>query len=196
MEPVEELPTLDLKAKKFFETLREKSFHKDDPLPEWRVVLEFEGDGEETCICSTPIQYKYCIENEYSKERLIIGSECIKRWNMNFRCKQCEAHLGNITKRLRTKNFLCPSCTKAKKLKDKLEKERQELRKRRLGHLTLFWFGPYYKKRFFEVINDIPYVNELLNIESDSMTIQYFKEYANLVYEIEPVEDDCEIQDS
>ena len=188
---------LKAKARLFFATLRENSISQQDPLPEWQIVTDYEGDGEERCICSTPILHKYVIENKLNGRRLTIGSECIKRWNIKFVCKQCSSHLGNITKRLIQQDFLCPECKREEKRKQKLLEAQREERKRKLGAYVLYWFGPYYQRRFSEVINDIPYVEFLLNQPTRTKTIEYFEEYVNLCYEVVtvPVENEaCDIE--
>jgi hypothetical protein len=66
------------------------------------------------------------------------------------------------------------------------ESKRAEILKSK-GKLRLLWYGPYYQKLFSEVIQDIPYVEKLVNIEPKTKTLQLFEEYAHLVYTIETV---------
>ena len=185
-EVVQELLTLDQKAKRFFEILREQSMYKNDPVPEWKVVpeVECEDDGTGVCICSTPIVYKYCIENKHNGNRLTIGSECVKRWNLEFTCKDCKAPLGNVTQRLLKKNFFCPECTKRKKNQEKIRQQMLLARQKELERYTLFWYGPDYKRKFKDVIQDIPYVERLINVEYKTKTLELFQEYVSLLFDI------------
>lgn len=190
MNPEDELPTLDQKSKKFFETLRDQSVFKNDPIPEWKVLTEFEceGDGSNYCICSTPILYQYCIENRYNKNRLIIGSECIKRWDVEFTCKDCGAALGNITQRLLKKNFVCPPCTRERaereRQKEALKQKMIDLQITRLGRFVLYWEGPYDGRPFSEVVKNLPYTEYLVNLPYKTKSLQKFEEYVGLRYDI------------
>ena len=98
----------DKKSSKFYKTLRAHSICQDDPIPEWTIVHDVEGDGATHCICTTPILHQFTIENKLNGNRLTIGSECVKRWEIDFVCKGCRSPLGNITKRLVKKEFYCP----------------------------------------------------------------------------------------
>lgn len=195
MEDLED--SLKAKARLFHSILRENSMNKEDPIPEWKLVVDYEGDGEERCICSTPIVYKYVIENKHTGTRLIIGSECIKRWNIEFLCKDCGSHLGNITRRLAKKDFVCPDCKKREERRKKVKEAADTERRKKLASYVLYWYGPYYKRKFSDVIDDIPYVEFLLNQPTRTKTIEYFEEYVNLCYDVVTVPDEpCLIEDS
>lgn len=171
---------LEFKRKTFFGVLREHSFCKEDPISEWAIVKDIEGDGSSTCICTTPILYEFVIENKLTKKQLVIGSECVKRWNIEFTCKSCGCHLGNITKRLIKKDYVCPACKRQQK---KDEKARQEV-KERYGNLRFFWYGPYYQKKFSDVIDDIDYVEKVLNHPKKNTTLELFERYVGMCYDI------------
>lgn len=187
---------LQYRRKLFFETLRDKSIDKFDPVSEWDFDCILDNDGTKHCICSAPIQYLYQIKNRFNQETVIVGSECIKRWlNGLVRCSLCQCNLGNISKRLKTQNFHCRDCKLRLERQAKYEEEEQKTKRiKKLGSLHLFWYGPYYMKKFSAVIEDIPYVEKLLNIQEKTKTLEAFEEYVNLVYEVttqevsEPVE--------
>lgn len=184
---------LKAKARLFHSTLRENSISQEDPIPEWKVVIEYEGDGEERCICSTPIVYKYVIENTLNGKRLTIGSECVKRWNINFVCKICGSNLGNVTRRLLKRDFVCPECKRNEERKRKFQEAQRLEHKGRLGRYLLYWYGPYYKQPFSRVIQDISYVEYLVNLPNKTKTLEQFEEYVKLCYDIitVPVEKDA-----
>jgi hypothetical protein len=195
---IEQLPQTQ-KSGKFYRTLREHSVSQEDPIPEWTVVYHVEGDGATHCICTTPIQYQFTIENKHNGKRLTIGSECIKRWGINFVCKQCKSPLGNRTRRLLKKDFLCPECKQEEKRKEALRLAKEEEQKRRLGNYHLFWYGPYYQRKFSEVIRDLPYVELLLNVPKKTKTLEQFEEYVQLYYDIltvKPQTEECLIDAS
>ena len=179
---------LKQKARTFYTVLRQNSVSQEDPIPEWEVVHEVEGDSSKECICTTPIVYEYTIQNKLNGRTLIIGSECVKRWNIKFTCKSCDSPLGNVTRRLIKKDFLCPECKREEKRMEKLLEAQREGRKKMLSDYYLFWFGKYYKRKFSQVIQDIDYVEYLINIKDKSQTLQHFEEYVNLVYDIREVE--------
>lgn len=179
---------LQYRQKRFFEILRKYSFDKEDPISEWRFVEIVDNDGTNRCICTAPIQYLYKIENKETKATLIVGSECIQRWLQGLlRCKECACVLGNVVKRLRKEDYHCRSCKKILQKKQE-QQEQEELRKRKmskLGHCRLYWYGPYYQKMFHEVIDNIPYVEKLINIENKNQTLELFTRYVKTVYDLE-----------
>jgi hypothetical protein len=173
---------LQFRRKLFFEILRDASRDKEDPVSEWDFKEVVNSDGDKQCICSTPIQYLYRIENRYTHTTLEIGSECIQRWFQGIlRCQRCRCVLGNITKRLRKQNFHCRSC---KKILQEEEAAVVQRKQSTMGQLTLFWYGPYYQKKFCDVIDDIPYVEKLLNVVEKPKTLQLFEAYVKKVYEV------------
>jgi len=175
---------LQYRRKLFFETLRVKSIDKDDPISEWdfHSIVPFNNDGSQQCICSAPIHYLYQIKNRFNQETAIVGSECIKRWlNGLIRCSLCQCTLGNITKRLKTQDFHCRDC----KLRlERQAKYKDEEKLKKVGNLRLFWYGPYYMKPFSKVVEDIPYVEKLLNIPNKNKTLEAFEQYVNMVFEV------------
>ena len=177
---------LQYRRKLFFEILREKSIDKDDPISEWEFQSILNNDETRHCICSAPIQYLYQIKNRFNQETLIVGSECIKRWlNGLIRCSLCQCTLGNITKRLKTQDFHCRDCKLRLQRQAKFtEEEKLNKRKKTLGNLRLFWFGPYYMKPFYKVVEDIAYVEKLLNLPDKNKTLQAFEEYVNIVFDV------------
>lgn len=192
-----ELPQ-EHKAKKFFEKLREKSVFKQDPIPEWSVIHDIEGDGSSTCICSTPIQYQFTIRNKLNGMHLVIGSECVKRFGIEFVCDNCGASLGNITQRLIKKDYLCPLCKKEKQRQQEAEERRERIRQQMeqtkiqarintLSRFRLYWFGVHYGKSFPQVVQDasIEYLNRLINIESKNKSLEAFEEYVKLTCLVE-----------
>lgn len=177
---------LQYRRKLFFETLRDKSIDKSDPISEWDFDCILDNDGTKHCICSAPIQYLYQIKNRFNQETVIVGSECIKRWlNGLVRCSLCQCTLGNISQRLKTQNFHCRDCKLREERQAKYEEEEKKTKRiKKLGSLHLFWYGPYYMKKFSTVIEDIPYVEKLLNIQNKTKTLEAFEEYVNMVYDV------------
>jgi hypothetical protein len=170
---------LAFRAKTFFQVLRDHSQDKEDPISEWEFAEVVDGDGHMTCICTTPIRYLYKIRNRVTHDTLIVGSECIKRWMGGLlRCQRCDCRLGNIRARLRKKQFHCRICRQI------LQREESQRKNSKLSTLRLFWFGPYYKKQFREVIDDVPYVEKLLNVTNKTKTLELFEEYVHEVYDV------------
>jgi hypothetical protein len=174
----------DKKSSLFYRVLRQNSVSQEDPIPEWKVVHHVDGDGSSKCICSTPILYQHTIENTLNGRQLIIGSECVKRWNVKFICEECQSPLGNITQRLIKKNFLCPECTRERKRKQKLLEVKREARKARLAHMLLDKPGRYYNAPFCVIINDLVYVQYLINMEPKNYLLRLFEEYVEFYYDI------------
>ena len=172
---------------RFFEILRQYSDNQYDPLPEWELVLGKFMEKESRCICSTPIERNFYICHKRTGKELVIGSECVKRWiNPKLICKQCKCPLGRFAARIKTQDFLCPSCKRiAKKAVE--EKERKTLsRIQTLGRFKFFFGKIYFAQRFCEVVKDIPYVEFILNHPwiHQPETIKLFLEYVHLVYDI------------
>lgn len=186
---------LKAKAKQFYKVLREHSVSQEDPIPEWTIVQDCEGDGATECICTTPILHQYTIQNSINGKLLTIGSECIKRWHIKVRCKICSSPLGNLTKRLRDNNYLCPQCTRIEKKKEKIKEHHRQLRIQQLRDMRLLWFGKYYKRRFCDVVNDIPFTESLLNIPSKSKSLQLFEEYVTLTLGVQEVQVEVDIEE-
>lgn len=173
---------LQYRAKQFFEILRDNSRDKEDPVSEWDFVDVVDNDGTMHCICTAPIRYLYRIQNRFTGKSLIVGSECVKRWlNSLLRCERCNCRLGNITKRLRTQDFHCRAC------KQTIRWDHLGRVNHKLGSMRLFWYGPYYQREFREVINDIPYVETLLNVQNKTKTLELFEQYVNHVYDVTEV---------
>ena len=172
---------------RFFEILRQFSDDQNDPVPEWSLVEGMTVNSKERCICSTKIIDNYYIRHRRTGKLLVIGSECVKRWiQPKLLCKGCEKPLGRVCQRIKSGDYLCRSCKlEAKKEEERKEKVKEEKIKR-LGNFELFWYGPYYRKPFRVVAEDIPYVEFLLNHprSSSSETLIAFEKYINLVYEV------------
>lgn len=168
---------------RFFEVLREYSFDKRDPLHEWEFVPEKHTVRSEKCICTTPIQNNYYIRHKQTKKELIVGSECIKRWiQPQLLCKECSSPLGRVCERVRLKDFICGKCKRK-------EKARRAERMKKLGNYRLLFGKKYYQRLFKEVIDDIPYVEFLLNLKMNVIpsSLEAFYEYCSLVYEIKEI---------
>ena len=151
-------------AKEFFKVLREHSVHKDDPIPEWSVV---DSNHYAThCICKHYIQNIFIIQNKITGKRLDVGSDCIKKWSIEFnlRCRNCRSILGNKEKRLMNNDLICPQC---KRKADKLDL------------YTMFWTGgPWHGLFFKDVVKNKEWVDHLINVDfPSSKTLQLFKEY-------------------
>ena len=166
---------------KFFEVLRSFSDNQYDPLPEWELVTDKFIEREIRCICTTPIERNFFIRHKRTGKELVIGSECVKRWlNPRIVCKECDSPLGRVTKRIELQDFICPDCKRSKRKKD-------TARRKQLASFRLYWGSKHYGKQFKDVIDDIPYVETLLNLPLPSVpqTLQAFYEYVNLVFTIE-----------
>lgn len=172
------------KMDKFFGILRDKSENEEDPLVEWRV-LDIEPDYKESrCICGTEICQNFVIENMINKKRLIVGSKCVEKWQFTMLCQGCNKQLKNVANRLKEHKWVCAKCMRSAKKRAKLEQFRKEERIKKLGNYILYHSGKYYQKHFHEVIEDIQYSNWLYNLESNTKTLAFFKEYVELVCEI------------
>ena len=183
----------EIKNSIFLERLREKSKNKEDPVPEWEECGRFDSGtyttdvDAERCLCTTAIRYIYWIKNKHTGEEVKIGSTCINRW-WDIHCENCQAALGNKNARRKQKRerniyaFWCPDC---KKEDIKLWNEKRD----RLGEMRLFWYGKYRERKFSEFIDDVPYVEKLINVpeEKKNDSVKLFEKYANMVYEINNV---------
>lgn len=171
---------------KFFEVLRSVSDNQYDPLPEWELLTDKFMEREIRCICTTPIERNFFIRHKRTGKELVIGSECVKRWLNPFAvCSECQSPLGRITKRIETKDFVCPECKRDKKKKE-------TARRNQLATFRFYWGGygtKHYKNKFCDVIDDIPYVEHLLNLSLPSVppSLQAFYEYVNLVFTVKEI---------
>jgi hypothetical protein len=171
--------TLELKDRrqKFLYELSKYSENKDDPISEWYFTqgvkeLSTEEKKDKTlCICSTPISVLYNIKNKINKLELEIGCECIKRWlNPKIECNRCKCVLGNITKRMRTKDYLCRCC---KKMNDYT-----------IGQLS----GLTLNNKAFYLYSNITEIEYIINKPNKSYIEELFEKYINNYYEIQEIE--------
>lgn len=113
-------------AKRFVKVLREKSINKEEPIREWELVPSLKGStgGKETsCICGKEIKDTYIIRNKHTNETLIIGCECVKRFDIERRldCKECGKQMTGVFRRLRDGDMICRLCRgNAKRCKKKM----------------------------------------------------------------------------
>jgi hypothetical protein len=196
------------KHQRFMEILQKHSLNPAEAIEEWKLLKITAKDLRSKCICSHPIERNYFVENPFTKTTLCIGSECINRWiKPKLTCEQCDCVLQNATHRVKFNKFLCKECNLQKKrelvqqeeerklqeLRASIEKQRKEEKRRldiaRKENLVLFWYGPYYQRKFKEVIQDEAYVEKLINIPQErwTPTLKAFSEYAHLIYEIADV---------
>jgi hypothetical protein len=173
------IPSARDHAIQFMRVLTERSIHKDDPVPEWEVIRLHGGNG--ICICGMNILNLYTISNIITNEELVIGSECQKRWNLkcNICCDKCDSPLGNLTKRLKDKNYICPECTR--------EERRVQKRIAKLENYTMYLKGPWYNHTFKEVAILERWVEKILNTPNyfETKTYSYFEEYCGYIYDIQ-----------
>ena len=65
---------------------------------------------QNNCICCKDIRRNFFIFNIYTHRMYIIGSECIRRFGLSNRCKECDATIS-VDKHLRY-DGLCSNCRK------------------------------------------------------------------------------------
>jgi hypothetical protein len=176
------MPSAKEYAIKFRQELTKHSIFKDDPIPEWEVIRIHGGSGE--CICGMDIKNLYTIKNKNTNEELIIGSECQEKWNVrcNIRCDKCNSPLGNLKKRFKERNYLCPECTR--------EEKRIKKRIIKLDNYTMYLKGPWYNCSFKDVACIQTWVEKILNNQDyfNTKTYSYFKEYCGYIYDIQEQE--------
>lgn len=169
-------------AKKFLEELRKLSTFKEDPIPEWEVIEAYKGEGTK-CICTKVIENEFVIKNKINGLKVIIGCDCAERFNIEFvlQCKTCSSPLGNKIRRLLNKDLICPAC----------KREERAKRKEYIAALSNYrcWiYGPWYKKRFKDIIENQEWVEGILNTDPSGMypitCYDSFKEYCNFFYDI------------
>jgi len=169
-------------AIQFREELIRHSIYKDDPIPEWEVIRIDGGNG--SCICGMYIKNLYTIKNKNTNEELVIGSECQEKWNVrcNVSCEKCNSPLGNLKKRFKERNYICPECAR--------EQRRIQKRIAKLQDYTMYLKGPWYNLSFKEVATLQTWVEKILNNPAyfESKTYSYFEEYCGYIYEIEETE--------
>jgi hypothetical protein len=156
--------------KKFNEVITLYSVNKEDPIPEW-ILHDNPQEDKTECICTKDISLRWPITNKLNGQILWIGGDCAERWlNPSLSCDGCGAALGCVMKRRREKNYLCRSCT----LKSKKEREK------RIKKLASYqWNG----QRFDSFSEKA--LEHLYNSELKFKTIQYLREYVELVYLLE-----------
>jgi len=176
------MPSAKEYAIRFRQELIKHSIHKDDPIPEWEVTKIHGGDGE--CICTMKIKNLYTIKNKITEEELVIGSECQEKWNVrcNICCEKCDSPLGNLKKRFKDGNYICPECTREerriKKLIDKYDK------------YIMYLKGPWQNLSFKEVASLPRWVERILNDPRyfNSKTYSCFEKYCGYIYNIQEEE--------
>lgn len=173
---------------RFFEILRKFSTNPYDPVPEWELDTTKFIATKSRCICTTPIERNFYIRHKQSGKELVIGSECVKRWiNPRLVCKTCDSPLGRVDKRIETQDFLCPKCKREakKKLRDEAQEKAKKIQQ--LSLYRLYFGGKYYGRFFRDVIDDIPYVEFLLNLSFETVpkTLKLFYVYVSCVYDIQ-----------
>ena len=174
-------------AKHFMEELRKHSYSKDDPIPEWEVVGAERGAAR--CICTKTIERLYTIRNKQLGTHLVVGCDCVKRWNIKveLKCENCSSPLGNHAKRMEKKDFLCPAC--------KREKRRVEMECQRAAHKmdswTLWVPGPWRGLTFLKVLQNTEWVEQLLNPHLSNLraskSLETFQLYCEMLLEFEEV---------
>lgn len=163
-------------AMMFIKRLKEESVNKFDPFPEWTtpklISLEFEETGG-TCICKKHIHQIFEIVNKETGKRLEIGCDCAERWfGARYFCSCCKAVLGNLRKRLREQNFICPACARKEK------KRFEELKKRFYGRN--FWSigtlpSCFKHKLLKELLEEEKFCNYILSLEVPWYEYKYFE---------------------
>ena len=184
--------TLELKERrqKFLYELSKYSENKDDPISEWyftQDVTESSSIDKTLCICSTPITLLYTIKNKLNKLELEIGCECIKRWlNPKIECNRCKCVLGNITKRMRTKDYLCRSCKKiinrtniTERIKTQVYLDNYTIEQ--LSVLTI-------NNKPFYLHSNVTEIEYIINKSNKSRIEELFEIYIKNYYDIEEVE--------
>jgi hypothetical protein len=180
-------------AREFLRRLREESVNKDDPIPEWSIPKLISFEYNETggrCICKKDIFQIFQIENKHTKKTLLIGADCAKRWfSARYSCHRCKKPLGNIVKRLRESNFICPACAKEQRHH---EKSNELLRQSLLTKYGFRWFNNHlnipfpfqHKKNIMDHLEDEQFCNYILDLDTTHidnelmpMPFKYYSEY-------------------
>lgn len=155
-------------AKNFMIALRKYSINQSDPIPEWELLPEVHDDvgGGLECICTKDIKQIYTIRHKETKKELEIGCDCALRWmDCSLRCLSCKSPLGNVMKRRKEKNFLCPRCTK-------------ECKKQ--GEYLFYQYGT--PRRFADLVEDEAFVNRVANESKPTWYMTKFLQYAKYFY--------------
>lgn len=172
------------KMEKFFNTLRDKSNDKFNPLIEWQVVVDSLTNLVGRCICGTEISRNFVIKNMINGNTLIVGSKCVEKWGFTVTCIRCNRVLRDVSNRLKDDNWICPACKRADKKLAKLQEAAKEALIKKLGGYTLYHSGKYYKARFSDVVEDLSYTQWLYNINCQTKTLTYFRQYVDLVCDV------------
>ena len=161
-------------ARKFREELALWSIDKVDPVSEWSLDDNPQEDLTQ-CICTKDITMRWPITNKITGRILWIGADCAVKWlKPTLLCKSCKSVLGNIKGRLRDKNFYCRSC---------LFRKKKAIQKR----ISILAGYRINGQRFDSLSENA--LNYFINLEETNKTIEYLKEYVDLVYEtIEVIE--------
>jgi len=151
------------KYQKLIEALKANSINQDDPVPEWLYIKYTDvsgATGVTRCLCTTPIQKFYTIQNKHTLKNEIIGCECIKKFLENaVECEKCKKPLRNLTKRLDTGCLVCPECTRAEKAAEKLR-----VMNHPFANYKYYQKGhPYDGMKFHQIYYDFTHVEDLVN---------------------------------
>ena len=184
---VPELPQEE-KVQRFFEVLKAYSTDKDDPISEWEYLTNQiqQTDEKISCICSTHIMNVHLIQNTLSGLILKIGGECAKKWIHAPECEVCEKPLGGLVRRRKEDDWMCYACKKAKAkealLNNKVRNEYLQKRGNQLffGYLSLSNLGPYYRRRFSEIVEIKELQTLILRKEIDDDDYRAFREYLDV----------------
>jgi len=182
-----ELPLVE-RVGRFFEVLRDNSTNKQDPISEWEYLYDEpnKGNTQKFCICSTKISNLHVIKNKLSGQIFEIGSECIKKWDLAPVCKSCGSAIGSLTKRRKLNDWLCRKCKKDKEREATIKQIEKEMLLKKLGRQIFYGYftpsdpGPWYGKRFDEVVKDNRLVRITLKTEIQHDDYWSFREFLDL----------------
>jgi hypothetical protein len=166
-------------AIKFMIELRKMSVYPEacdkHVVDEWEYIGN-PGKIEVTrCICDTPIENLFLIENILNGNRAIIGCECIKRWNIECEvsCDTCKKKFPRNVgiRRACTGNLICRKCKARQKKIEKEEESWREQRIRKFAKWTMFAPGIWKDLPFHSIVENENWIKDLL-----IMNLEYKKD--------------------
>ena len=138
-------------------------------------------ERESHCLCTTKLMHNYVVFLPSTKQVVVVGSDCIKRWNngkLPKSCQKCGATYSGSLK-------FCKRCAQHKRDIIKAVKDQVEWQDD--------WdmeFGKYHGKKWSTVANEESYVKWCLKLENPKGQMVKFQEYLRMRRDLNEYEDE------